>query len=108
MKLEELTSWLDTTEDWDYQTDEKGIITKVNLIVATQNNAAPIAMSVERAARMLIKNGDVSDRLLNMVEMAFRAYDPCHACASHSLAGRMPLVVTIRDSEGNEIERIAR
>jgi F420-non-reducing hydrogenase large subunit len=45
---------------------------------------------------------------LNMVEMAFRAYDPCLACATHSLPGHMPLEVIIRDPEGNEIERISR
>ncbi|MDW7966810.1 MAG: Ni/Fe hydrogenase subunit alpha, partial [Thermoanaerobaculum sp.] len=55
-----------------YQTDPQGVITKANLIVATQNNSARIAMSVDRAARALIKNGEVNDGLLNMVEMAFR------------------------------------
>ena len=91
-----------------YKTDPNGIITECNLIVATQNNAAPLAMSVERAAKMVIKNGNVSDSLLNMVEMAFRAYDPCHACASHSLVGQMPLAATIRDHEGNVIKKIVR
>jgi len=83
-----------------YKTDPKGIITDVNLIVATQNNAAPICMSVERAAKGLIKNGEVSDGLLNMVEMAFRAYDPCLACATHSYPGTMPLEIKIYDSNG--------
>jgi F420-non-reducing hydrogenase large subunit len=83
-----------------YQTDERGILTGVSLIVATNHNAAPIAMSVEKAARGLIKGGKVSDGLLNMVEMAFRAYDPCHACATHALPGQMPLEVLIRDAEG--------
>ncbi len=91
-----------------YKTDPNGIITECNLIVATQNNAAPLAMSVERAAKMVIKDGNVSDSLLNMVEMAFRAYDPCHACASHSLVGQMPLAATIRDHEGNIIKKIVR
>ena len=91
-----------------YKTDPNGIITECNLIVATQNNAAPLAMSVERAAKMVIKDGNVSDSLPNMVEMAFRAYDPCHACASHSLVGQMPLAATIRDHEGNIIKKIVR
>jgi len=91
-----------------YKTDPNGIITECNLIVATQNNAAPLAMSVERAAKMVIKEGNVSDSLLNMVEMAFRAYDPCHACASHSFIGQMPLAATIRDHEGNVIKKIVR
>jgi F420-non-reducing hydrogenase large subunit len=83
-----------------YQTDDKGLITKANLIVATQNNAARMAMSVEKAAKGLISGGNVSEGILNMVEMAFRAYDPCHGCATHSLPGSMPLVVRVHDSHG--------
>ena len=82
-----------------YQTDERGVITKANLIVATQNNAARIAMSVDRAAKAVIKNGDVDDGILNKVEMAFRAYDPCHGCATHALPGGMPLVARIYDHQ---------
>ncbi len=78
-----------------YQTDERGCITMANLIVATANNAARIAMSVERAAKALIKGGQVSEGLLNKVEMAFRAYDPCLGCATHSLPGHLPLSVKI-------------
>lgn len=66
-----------------YQTDKKGILQKVNLLVATQNNAAALNMSIEKAARSIIRGSDVSDGLLNMVEIAFRAYDPCLACATH-------------------------
>jgi F420-non-reducing hydrogenase large subunit len=91
-----------------YNTDERGILTNVNLIVATQNNAAPICMSVEKAAKSLIKKGKVDDGLLNMVEMAFRAYDPCHACATHSLIGKMPLEVNIWNSRGEIIRTIKR
>jgi len=86
-----------------YKTDKNGIITEANLIVATVNNAAAICMSVEKAARGLIKGGEVSDGLLNMVEMAFRAYDPCFACATHSLPGQMPMSVRVHDSKGDVI-----
>ncbi len=82
-----------------YETDDRGVINKVNLIVATQNNAGRIAMSVEKAAKGLIHNGEASDGILNMVEMAFRAYDPCHACGTHSIPGRVPLKATIYDSK---------
>jgi F420-non-reducing hydrogenase large subunit len=78
-----------------FETDARGLITKANLIVATQNNAARIAMSVEKAAKGLIRGGEVSEGLLNMVEMAFRAYDPCFGCATHSLPGHLPLRVSI-------------
>jgi F420-non-reducing hydrogenase large subunit len=91
-----------------YETDERGIIQKANLIVATQNNAARIAMSVETAAKDLIKEGKVDDGILNMVEMAFRAYDPCHACATHTLPGQMPLVVKIYNAEGDLIKQLSR
>ncbi len=71
----------------DYETDERGLIRHANLIVATQNNAARIALSVEKAAKGLIHGGVVSEGLLNMVEMAFRAYDPCLGCATHAVTG---------------------
>jgi F420-non-reducing hydrogenase large subunit len=74
------------------------LLTKANLIVATQNNAARMAMSIDKAAKGLIKKGQVSDGLLNMVEMAFRAYDPCFGCATHALPGHVPLRVRIYDS----------
>jgi F420-non-reducing hydrogenase large subunit len=80
-----------------YETDDCGILTMVNLIVATQHNAAPICMSVKKAAQAFITNGHIKEGMLNRVEMAFRAYDPCLGCATHSLSGRIPLTVTIRD-----------
>ena len=66
-----------------YKTDENAIIEELNLLVATQNNAAAISMSVEKAARAVIRGGNAFGGKLNMVEMAFRAYDPCFACATH-------------------------
>jgi len=86
-----------------YWTDERGVVTKVNLIVGTTNNYAPITMSIKKAADSLIKKGNVNEGLLNMVEMAFRAYDPCFGCATHSLPGQMPLEVTIHGADGNPI-----
>jgi len=91
-----------------YQTDDRGILTKVNLIVATQNNAAGMSMDIENAAKSLIHKGEVSDGILNMIEMAFRAYDPCMACASHSLPGRMPLEVNVYDSKGDLVKNLKR
>ncbi len=82
-----------------YKSDENGITKKVNLIVATVANMAGMSMSIKRAAEKLIKNGKVNDGILNMVEMAFRAYDPCLACASHSLPGKTPLIVNIHKNK---------
>jgi len=87
-----------------YKTDENGILTDVNLVVGTTNNNAPIAMSIKKAAQGLIKNGDVSEGLLNTIEMAFRNYDPCMSCATHSLPGQMPMEVTVYDADGNELD----
>jgi F420-non-reducing hydrogenase large subunit len=92
-----------------YTTDERGILTKVNLIVGTTNNNAPIAMSVKKAAKGLIKKGvQVSDGILNKIEMAFRAYDPCFGCATHTLPGQMPLIVRIRNKDGEIIQELKR
>jgi F420-non-reducing hydrogenase large subunit len=84
-----------------YVTDERGVLTKVNLIVGTTNNYAPIQMSTKKAAQSLIKKGTVvTEGLTNMIEMAFRLYDPCFGCATHSLPGQMPLEVIIRAPDG--------
>jgi len=91
-----------------YETDDKGLITKANLIVATQQNAAPICLSVKKAAIEYIKNGEVKEGLLNRVEMAFRPYDPCLACATHALPGSMPLEIHIRDSAGRIVKTLGR
>ncbi len=88
-----------------YWTDERGILTGVNLIVGTTNNYAPISMSVRRAAQAFIHGGSVvTDGLLNRVEMAFRSYDPCFGCATHSLPGQMPLEVTIHAADGSIVD----
>jgi len=92
-----------------YVTDENGMVKKANLIVGTTNNNAPICMSIKKAAQGLIKAGvEATEDKLNMIEMAFRAYDPCFGCATHSLPGQMPLVVTFRDLEGNVIDQLRR
>jgi len=91
-----------------YESDDRGVLTSANLIVATQHNAARIAMSVDKAARGVIHKGVVDDGILNQVEMAFRAYDPCHACATHSLPGHMPLWVRIHDARGELVKEIRR
>jgi F420-non-reducing hydrogenase large subunit len=88
-----------------YWTDERGVATKVNLIVGTTNNYAPISMSIKKAAMNFIKSGTVvTEGLLNRVEMAFRSYDPCFGCATHSLPGQMPLEVKITDANGETID----
>jgi F420-non-reducing hydrogenase large subunit len=88
-----------------YWTDSRGVVTKANLIVGTTNNYAPMSMSISKAARSFIKQGTVvTEGLLNRVEMAFRAYDPCFGCATHALPGQMPLELTVRDASGGGVK----
>jgi F420-non-reducing hydrogenase large subunit len=88
-----------------FVTDERGIVQKCNLIVGTTNNYAPISISIKKAAEAFIRKGQVvTEGMLNRVEMAFRAYDPCFGCATHTLPGQMPLEVRVRDAEGHVVE----
>jgi F420-non-reducing hydrogenase large subunit len=90
-----------------YITDENGIIKKANLIVATVNNAAAVNMSVKKAAQSLIKPGKkITEGLLNRIEMAWRPYDLCLACATHTLSGQAPMEVVIYNSKGEVVERL--
>lgn len=92
-----------------YVTDERGIVQQVNLIVGTTNNHAAICMSIKKAAEGLIHRGvEITEGLLNKIEMAFRAYDPCFGCATHSLPGQMPLHVRLRGSDGEVLDERAR
>ncbi len=91
----------------DYETDENGLITDINLIVGTTHNNAPINMSVKQAAKTLIKDGKYDETILNTVEMAIRAYDPCLSCATHKFDGTIAVKLEIRDSRGKVIDTIA-
>jgi F420-non-reducing hydrogenase large subunit len=59
-------------------------------------------------ARKVITGSDVDQAMLNLVEMSFRNYDPCLACATHALPGQMPMVIVLRDPSGEELRRIER
>jgi len=89
-----------------YKLNKDGLIEKANLIVATTNNAGAINMTIRNAAKGVIKKGDVSNETLNLVEMAFRAYDPCFACATHTLPGGLPLEVSIYNHKKNLIKTL--
>ncbi len=91
-----------------YQLDEEALIKKVNLIVATTNNHPAICMSIRDAAKGLIHGGEVDQGILNMVEMAFRAYDPCFGCATHFAIGEMPLEVKVYNNEKRLLKTIRR
>ena len=91
-----------------YKTDKNGLITEANLIVGTTNNNGAINLSVKKAAQNFIKAGKVSDGLLNIVEMAFRAYDPCFGCATHALPGRGQLNIKIYDRHQQLVQELRR
>jgi F420-non-reducing hydrogenase large subunit len=91
-----------------YMLDEDALVKDVNMIVATTNNYPAICMSIRDAAKGLIHGGKVDQGLLNMVEMAFRAYDPCFACATHYAVGQMPLTVNIYNSRKKLVKTLQR
>jgi F420-non-reducing hydrogenase large subunit len=84
------------------------MVKDVNLVVATTSNYPAICMSIRDAAKGLIHNGKVDQGILNMVEMAFRAYDPCFGCATHTAFGQMPLTVEVFNSNKQLVDRLSR
>lgn len=86
-----------------YKVDENDQITMANLIVSTTNNNEPMNRAVESVAREYLSGKEVTEPLLNHVEVAIRAYDPCLSCATHAL-GQMPLTVEIVDSSGRIVD----
>ncbi|TET68262.1 MAG: Ni/Fe hydrogenase subunit alpha, partial [Dehalococcoidia bacterium] len=83
-----------------YWVDASGKIRKVNLIVATGHNNLAMNRAVYEVAREFIKDGKVTEGILNRVEVAIRCYDPCLSCSTHAL-GQMPLEITIYEPDGN-------
>ncbi len=92
-----------------YVTDERGMLKQVNLIVGTTNNYAAIDMSIKKAAQALVLPGKpVDDAVMNKIEMAFRAYDPCFGCATHAAPGDTPLIVRVFDYQRQQVQELRR
>jgi F420-non-reducing hydrogenase large subunit len=91
----------------DYETDRDGMVASINLIVGTTHNNAPINMSVTQAAKTRIRSGEYDQGVLNTIEMAIRAYDPCLSCATHRLDGRLFVKVDIVDAWGQLLDSFA-
>ncbi len=91
-----------------YECDDKGFIKKLNLLVALSINYPAMNLSIKKVAKAVIHKPEVSNGILNMLEMAFRAYDPCFSCSTHALPGQMPLEVKIFDSNKDLIKTIKR
>jgi NAD-reducing hydrogenase large subunit len=85
-----------------YTVDDNGQVTGANLIVSTTNNNEAMNRSVTKVAIDDLTGREITEGLLNHIEVAIRAYDPCLSCATHAL-GDMPLIVTLEDADGSII-----
>jgi NAD-reducing hydrogenase large subunit len=90
-----------------YRVDANDQVLRCNLIVSTTNNNTPMNRAVEGVARNYLSGAEVTEGLLNRIEVAIRAYDPCLSCATHAM-GQMPLTVEIVDCDGRVVDRKAR
>jgi NAD-reducing hydrogenase large subunit len=90
-----------------YKTDPNGMLTKVNLIVATGHNNWAMSNSVEMVAKAYVDGKKLTEGMLNRVEAAIRAYDPCLSCSTHAI-GAMPMVVEMLEPDGTVVDRISR
>jgi NAD-reducing hydrogenase large subunit len=90
-----------------YRIDEQGLIEKANLIVSTTSNNQAMNESVRSVANEYLDGHEISEGLLNHLEVAVRAYDPCLSCATHAL-GKMPLQVELLDAEGALLDRLSK
>src|SRR5690606_19864214 len=87
-----------------HQVGDDDLVTMANLIVSTTNNTQAMNTAVREVARQYLDGNEITEGLLNHIEVAIRAYDPCLSCATHAL-GKMPLEVTLVDAEGTELDR---
>ncbi len=87
-----------------YQVGDDDLVTMANLIVSTTNNNQAMNTAVREVAKQYLDGNEITEGLLNHIEVAIRAYDPCLSCATHAL-GKMPLAVTLVDAEGTELDR---
>lgn len=87
-----------------YQIDPDGLVAKANLIVSTTNNNQAMNESIRQVAERYLDGRSLTEALLNQIEVAIRAYDPCLSCATHAL-GKMPLEITLEDLHGRVLDR---
>jgi NAD-reducing hydrogenase large subunit len=90
-----------------YKVNRDDQVVMANLIVSTTNNNEPMNRAVQRVAQDYFNGREITEALLNHIEVAIRAYDPCLSCATHAL-GQMPLVVELLDAHGNVVDRKVR
>src|SRR5512139_4133242 len=91
----------------DYTADENGMLTRVNLIVSTGHNNWAMSNAVDSVAKTYVKGPDVQEGMLNRVEAAIRAYDPCLSCSTHAI-GQMPIQLDFVAPDGSLIKTLKR
>ncbi|MGA7415135.1 MAG: Ni/Fe hydrogenase subunit alpha [Bryobacteraceae bacterium] len=90
-----------------YKVDKNGLVQFANLIIATGNNNLALNRGVKQVATHFVRDGKLSEGALNRVEAVVRAFDPCLSCSTHA-AGRMPLVIELRQSDGKLLDTARR
>jgi NAD-reducing hydrogenase large subunit len=90
-----------------YQVDDDDLVTMCNLIVSTTHNNQAMNEAIRSVARQYLSGNEITEGLLNHVEVAIRAFDPCLSCATHAL-GKMPLTAELVDAEGKLVHSLAR
>ena len=90
-----------------YEIDDDGIVNKANLIVSTTNNNQAMNESIRQVAGMYLDGKQLTEPLLNQIEVAIRAYDPCLSCATHAM-GKMPLEIILVNENGEVIDRLEK
>jgi len=90
-----------------YRVDENDLVTMCNLIVSTTHNNQAMNEAVRQVARRYLNGREITEGLLNHIEVAIRAFDPCLSCATHAL-GKMPLQVELLDAEGRQLSTLSR
>jgi NAD-reducing hydrogenase large subunit len=90
-----------------YEIDDDGIVTKANLIVSTTNNNQAMNESIRQVASTYLDGNQLTEPLLNQIEVAIRAYDPCLSCATHAM-GKMPLEISLVNADGDVVDRLEK
>jgi NAD-reducing hydrogenase large subunit len=90
-----------------YEIDDDGIVNKASLIVSTTNNNQAMNESIRKVANQYLDGKRLSEALLNQVEVAIRAYDPCLSCATHAI-GKMPMELNLVDADGQLVDRLEK
>ena len=90
-----------------YKVDKNDLVVSANLIVSTTHNNEPMNRAVAKVAQDHLQGVEITEGLLNHVEVAIRAYDPCLSCATHAL-GQMPMEITLTDADGQILNQKRR